>query len=290
MTRQSIGPRGQPKLLQWSGEMKQHFDTRYLILGSCAAILLAACFGAVRPAGPVEDDVAEGGHGGDGGANDCSAGGCGEDSHCGDGEVTGSEACDDGVNDGSLGGCNPDCTLASYCGDIVECDSPMRHFRITGGQFVHANGGDPWPVVAGGCMSWQLHDVQATGSAPGARYEVRAFAVEVVEPSVATHMLTVVPNGQPSPVFSTGDPSFEPDSGLVNVYADGFMDTIISDISIDGQPVDQQNTIGGPAFEGAWTGMFPEVDTFSVSVMANLMPLGFFTEVTLTGTVMSCSE
>ena len=39
---------------------------------------------------------------------------------CGDGMITGSEACDDGVNDGSYGGCSMDClSLAPHCGDAT---------------------------------------------------------------------------------------------------------------------------------------------------------------------------
>jgi len=48
------------------------------------------------------------------------------ESVCGDGEVSGSEACDDGTNDGAYGGCMPDCdALAPYCGDSEISDAEV---------------------------------------------------------------------------------------------------------------------------------------------------------------------
>ena len=51
---------------------------------------------------------------------------------CGDGIVTGREACDDGKNDGSYGSCTADCKRAGYCGDgkrdarYEDCDDGIN--------------------------------------------------------------------------------------------------------------------------------------------------------------------
>jgi hypothetical protein len=77
----------------------------------------------------------------------------------------------------------------------------------------------------------------------------------------------------------------------VNVFSDGFIDMIIYDLSIDGQLVDQQDIIGGPALVGSfWTGVFPEPASFSVDMLAGLPSLGFFGEVSLTGELSACEE
>ena len=54
---------------------------------------------------------------------------CPPGDYCGNGIVSGTEACDDGVNDGTYGTCNPDCTnVTARCGDghrSCGADAPL---------------------------------------------------------------------------------------------------------------------------------------------------------------------
>ena len=174
--------------------------------------------------------------------------------------------------------------------DQARAQVTTLEYTLTGGQFLGFDGG-PW-IVTDGCMSWQLFDVlPLTGTdLQVAVYEVVGFSIEVVDSLTIPHTLTVIPDGQPSPFFIPGIPGFEPDSGFVNVFSDGFLDMIIYDLSIDGQIVDQQDSIGGPAFVGSsWSGTFPEPTAFSVSSLVGLPSLGVFGEFSLTGELSPCA-
>ena len=116
--------------------------------------------------------------------------------------------------------------------------------------------GDTWAITNNN-MSWQLFDVVPMGNSELAVYEVTGLSIEAVDILGTGHTITVAPDGLPSPNFGTGIPGFDPDSGLVNVYSDGFLDMIVYDLSIDGQPVNQADILGGPAFVAAWLGFFP---------------------------------
>ncbi len=172
--------------------------------------------------------------------------------------------------------------------DQVRAQGPTLEYTLTGGQFVPF-GGEPW-LITDGCMSWQLFDVLPHDGLQVAVYEVVGFSINVVGSTSTPQTLNVIPDGLPSPFFSPGIPGFEPDSGLVNVFSDGFLDMIIYDLSIDGQPVDQQDIIGGPALLGPpWNGVFPEPTSFSVSTFAGLPSLGLFGEFSLTGELLPCT-
>jgi hypothetical protein len=131
---------------------------------------------------------------------------------------------------------------------------PLK-YEIVVDQFEFFNG-DTWAITNGN-MSWQLFDVFPMGNSELAVYEVTGLSIEAVGLLGTGHTITVVPDGLPSPNFGTGIPGFDPDSGLVNVYSDGFLDMIVYDLSIDGQPVNQADILGGPAFVAAWLGFFP---------------------------------
>ena len=154
-------------------------------------------------------------------------------------------------------------------------------YEIVGDQFEFVNG-DTW-AITGGDMSWQLFDVFPMGNAELAVYEVTGLSIEAVDLLGTGHTITVVPDGLPSPFFGTGIPGFDPDSGLVNVYSDGFLDMIVYDLSIDGQPVNQSDILGGPAFLAAWLGSFPEPTSFSVSQMADFPSQNLFGDMSLAG-------
>jgi hypothetical protein len=171
----------------------------------------------------------------------------------------------------------------------AHAETATPEYTLTAGEFFLI-GADPW-TITGGCMSWQLFDILPHGSSEVAVYEVKEFSLEVADPSGAVHTLSVVPDGLPSPFFGTGIPDFEPDSGLVNVYAGGFLDMLIYDISIDGALVDQTDNIGGPAFVGtSWTGSFPEPTSFFASMLAYLPALEpDISEVILTAELAPCT-
>ena len=154
-------------------------------------------------------------------------------------------------------------------------------YEIVGDQFEFFNG-NTWAITDGN-MSWQLFDVFPMGNAELAVYEVTGLSIEAVDLLGTGHTITVVPDGLPSPFFGTGIPGFDPDSGLVNVYSDGFLDMIVYDLSIDGQPVNQSDILGGPAFLAAWLGSFPEPTSFSVSQMADFPSQNLFGDMSLAG-------
>jgi hypothetical protein len=59
---------------------------------------------------------------------------------------------------------------------------------------------------------------------------------------------------------------------------------IVSDLSIDGAPVDPLDSIGGPAFVGsAWLGSFPQPTSFSVSMLADLRSRNLHGDASLVG-------
>ncbi len=155
-------------------------------------------------------------------------------------------------------------------------------YEIVGDQFEFVNG-DTWAITAGD-MSWQLFDVFPMGNAELAVYEVTGLSIEAVDLLGTSHTITVVPDGLPSPGFDPGILGFDPDSGLVNVYSDGFLDMIVYDLSIDGQPVNQSDILGGPAFVGsAWLGSFPEPTSFSVSQMAEFLSQDLLGDMSMAG-------
>jgi hypothetical protein len=134
-------------------------------------------------------------------------------------------------------------------------------------------------------MSWQLFDILLEEGIQRAVYGVTGLSIVAVDPLDGTHSITAIPDGLRSSVFhAPGVPDIVQDIGLVNVYPDGFLDMIVYDLSIDGEPVDPLDTIGGPAFvDSAWLGSFPMPTTFSVSMLADLRSQNLHGEVTLIG-------
>ncbi len=172
----------------------------------------------------------------------------------------------------------------------AQVDTTLE-YTLTGNQFLPFDGSEPW-IITGGCMTWELFDV-FNGEFPLAVYAVRGVSIEVVEPSGTVHTLTVVPDGLPSPFFyDPALPEDVQDSGIVNISStEFFLDMIFYDLSIDGQPVDQQDIIGGPALVGSfWTGTFPEPTSFFVDMDAFLESLGLFAEIFLAGELLPCAE
>lgn len=176
--------------------------------------------------------------------------------------------------------------------DQVYAQATALEYTLTGGEFVPGPFGGDSNLITGGCMYWQLFDVLPHGDGQRAVYGVTGLSIDVLASNGIVHMLTVVPDGLPSPFFYDPEiPDLVQDSGIVNVFSDGFIDMTIYDLSIDGQSVDQQDIIGGPAFVGSsWTGVFPEPASFSVNMLAGLPSLGFFGEVSLTGELSACEE
>jgi probable HAF family extracellular repeat protein len=159
-----------------------------------------------------------------------------------------------------------------------------ERYQIAGGQFQFSNG-DTWDITDGE-MSLQLFDVLVSEEGQQrAVFGVSAFSLTAVDLLGASHTITAIPDGMPSPAFH--DPSFPDivqDIGLVNVYPDGFLDMIVYDLSIDGAAVDPLDSIGGPSFVGsAWLGSFPVPTSFSVSMIAGLRSRDLHGEVTLLG-------
>lgn len=168
-------------------------------------------------------------------------------------------------------------------------DSMATEYTITGGQF--ETSGDPW-LITGGSMSWELYDILPHGLIQRGVYGVTGYSIEVLDPLGMVHTLDVVPDGLPSPyVHHPEIPDIIQDSGIVNVFSDGFLDMIIYDLSIDGQPVDQSDIIGGPAFVGSsWVGVFPQPNSFSVDMLAGINSLNLFGDVFFTGEASSVPE
>ena len=167
----------------------------------------------------------------------------------------------------------------------TRAQTTILEYVVTGDEFSPTGGGDPW-LITGGSMSLELYDILPQDSLQRAVYAVTGFSIEVVEPSGTVHTFTVVPDGLPSPFFSAGGiPDSVQDSGIFNVFSDGFLDMMIYDLSIDEQAVDQQDMIGGPAFVGSsWTGTFPEMSSFSVTSLVALPSLSFSGAFSLGGT------
>jgi len=165
----------------------------------------------------------------------------------------------------------------------AEAQPTTLEYTLTGVEFVTYEG-DVW-VITQGSMSWQLFDVLSSGGLQQAVYAVTGFSCEVIDPWGMAHTLTVVPDGLPSPyIHAGGIPDIVQDSGIVSVYSSGFLDMFITDISVDNQPVDQMDIIGGPAYTSSfWTGMFPTVISFLVESNAGLPSLDLFGDFSLTG-------
>jgi hypothetical protein len=117
---------------------------------------------------------------------------------------------------------------------------------------------------------------------------VAGLSLATVDSLGASHTITAIPDGLPSPAFfDPSVPDAVQDIGLVNVYPDGFLDMILYDLSIDGAAVDPLDSLGGPAFVGSqWLGSFPVPTSFSVSMLANLRSRNLHGEVTLLGEIV----
>lgn len=157
-----------------------------------------------------------------------------------------------------------------------------QEYKIIGNQFEFSNG-DHW-VITDGEISLQFFDVLPEAGFQRAVYGVTGFSINAVDLLGMDHTITVVPDGLPSPFFHDPSvPDIVQDSGLVNVFSDGFLDMIVYDLSLDGLPsVNPDDIIGGPAFVGsAWFGAFPEPMFFSVSMPAAISSYNLFGEVSL---------
>jgi probable HAF family extracellular repeat protein len=157
-----------------------------------------------------------------------------------------------------------------------------ERYQIAGGQFQFDNG-ESW-VIAHGEMSIQFFDILVSEEGnQRAVFGVTSFSLAAVDQLGASHTITAIPDGLPSPAFH--DPSLPDtvlDIGLVNVYPDGGLDMLVYDLSIDGEPVDPFDTIGGPSFVGsAWLGSFPMPTSFSVSMLADFRSQNLHGNVTL---------
>ena len=161
--------------------------------------------------------------------------------------------------------------------------SATPDYRIVGNQFQFSNG-DTW-VITHGQMSWQLFDILLEEGYQRAVFGVTGLSIVAVDPLDGSHSITAIPDGLRSPVFHhPGVPDIVQDIGWVNVSPNGFLDMIVYDLSIDGEPVDPLDSIGGPAFVGsAWLGSFPVPTNFSVSMLANLRSRDLHGQVTLVG-------
>ena len=170
---------------------------------------------------------------------------------------------------------------------LTPVPEPLQKYRFAGGQFQFFNG-DKWNITDGE-ISLQLFDVLVTEEGhERAVYGVTAFSIVAVDQLGASHSITAVPNGLPSPVFQDPYvPDIFLDIGLFNVYPEGNLDMLVYDLSIDGAPVDPFDTIGGPAFFGSeWLGSFPVPQSFSVSMIASLGSRNLYGDVTLYGALV----
>lgn len=144
-----------------------------------------------------------------------------------------------------------------FAPSIVQADAPILHFNIVGGNFESIPSGDIWQIKSGQ-ISLQLDTILPDR----ALYMVKAFSMKVADPSGTIHTLT----GEP-----IGTPSF-------TVLTNGFIDGLIYNISVDGQPANPANSLGGPSENGSfWTGVFPDVITsFDIKSLVGLSSLNFF--------------